>query len=275
MRAEYGSAHIRAACIRQDSFHEEPNCSGGLKRGHANALWGVPNPACAPTQPTPPAQSLPSGRLRCHELLLQAISGKVLAGRVRLRDDSRQGCVAASAFGSGAAACGEGHAPQAQPHPSVNLGFGRFSSEMRESHPFPGVAAATGHVSVAGLQAAQSAAQRLTLLRRGVCYSRASTPRGSPTPLVRPCGPPPHSQLPPSGKMRAPLLLGGGATAVGDPRGSGAPHCRSEGVALHPGPDASAPLSLHHLRVGPNYSPRTAGYASLRVPSRGSPINPR
>ena len=138
-------------------------------------------------------------------------SGKVLAGRVRLRDDSRQGCVATSAFGSGAAACGEGHAPQAQPHPSVNLGFGRFSSEMRESHPFPGVAAATGHVSVAGLQAAQSAAQRLTLLRRGVCYGCASTPRGSPTPLVRPCGPPPHSQLPPSGKMRAPLLLGGGA----------------------------------------------------------------
>ena len=25
MRAEYGSAHIRAACIGQDSFHEEPN----------------------------------------------------------------------------------------------------------------------------------------------------------------------------------------------------------------------------------------------------------
>ena len=48
----------------------QPECASTENGGK---FVGVPNPACAPAQPAPQAQSLPSGRLRCHELLLQAI----------------------------------------------------------------------------------------------------------------------------------------------------------------------------------------------------------
>ena len=41
MRAEYGSAHIRAACIGQDSFHEEPNCSGEPEAYNSHCCWAV------------------------------------------------------------------------------------------------------------------------------------------------------------------------------------------------------------------------------------------
>jgi hypothetical protein len=59
-----------------------------------------------------------------------AHSGKVLAGRVRLRDDSRQGCVAASAFGQWRCYLWRGSCPVSAA-PSVGKTWGLGASQAR------------------------------------------------------------------------------------------------------------------------------------------------